>query len=68
MYIGAVATSAVLELYLQHDFCNVIFKIKLHTASGVSSPFPSGNGKLRVGTSRLPVNPRIVTSFKQIFS
>jgi hypothetical protein len=40
MYINAVADSVV--LYLQHNFCNVIFKIthKLYIVSGAASPLP----------------------------
>jgi hypothetical protein len=36
MYVNAVADSVMLQLYLRHDFYNVIFKIKhkLYIASG----------------------------------
>jgi len=36
MYINAVTNSFMLLLYLWHDFCNIIFKIKhkLYIASG----------------------------------
>jgi len=35
MYINAVAITVLLQLYLQHDFNNIIFKIihKLHITS-----------------------------------
>jgi hypothetical protein len=41
MYINAVANSVMLQLQLQHDFYNIIFKSKhkLHTALG-SAPAP----------------------------
>jgi hypothetical protein len=43
MYINAVADSVM--LYLQHDFYNIIFKIKhkLYTASGYAPPPPRKN-------------------------
>jgi hypothetical protein len=40
MYINAVANSVMLQLYLRHDFYNVLFKIKhkLFIASGSGPP------------------------------
>jgi hypothetical protein len=46
MYLNAVADSVM--LYLQHYFCNIIFKIKhkLYIASGTASPPPPPRGKI----------------------
>jgi hypothetical protein len=42
MYINAVANSVMLQLYLRHDFCNTVFKIKykLYIASRSAAPPP----------------------------
>jgi hypothetical protein len=44
VYINAVAGSVMWQLYLQHDFCNIIFKIKrkLYIASGSAPLLPPG--------------------------
>jgi hypothetical protein len=46
MYINTVSDSVM--LYLQHDFCNIIFKIqhKLYIASGSASPPPPPERKI----------------------
>ena len=42
MYINAVASGVTLQLYLERDFCNIIFKIqrKMHVLLGSASPPP----------------------------
>jgi hypothetical protein len=51
MYINAVASSVMFQLYLRHDFYNIISKIKhkLYITSG-SSPPPPPNEKFWVCT------------------
>jgi hypothetical protein len=43
VYINAVPVSVMLQLYLWHDLCNIIFKIKhkLYIVSRSASPLPS---------------------------
>jgi hypothetical protein len=59
MYISAVAGNVI--LYLQHEFYNMIFKIKhkLHTASG--SPPPPPKEKFWVCTWYHYITPKLTT-------
>jgi hypothetical protein len=53
MYINAVADSVVLQLYLWHEFCNIVFEVKkLYVALGSGPPPPQWK--------KLWVRPRFV--------
>jgi hypothetical protein len=72
--ISAVAHSVMLQLYLRHDFYNIIFKVKykLYIASG-SAPPPPGKEKFLVRTWVNSVNilrfgPKQIVYFLNITS
>jgi len=52
MYTNAVVNSVRLQLYLQHDFYKIIFKIqnKLYSSFRVSNPPPPTKEKFMVRT------------------
>jgi hypothetical protein len=49
-YINSISNSIMLQLYLQHKYCNVIFKMKLKVYIASGSAPPSPNYKLWMRT------------------
>ena len=67
MYINEVADSVMLQLYLQHDFYNIIFKIKpkLYIDTGSATVPPQGKllGAYPVASEVPTFRGNLVSSF-----